>query len=385
MEKDPVFERNWQLAVRIVLLVFIIVFALYVLNKLTWVISLLVIAVLIVYTLAPLTNFLTGRGIPSTVAVLLVFALLFLAAFLFLYQLIPALIEELKSLTVYLATDYRHLLPQVFEKINNILAIETVNEILQYFMMRLPNNLQAVITSLSRLTGNIIARFSEVFIVIFLVFYLLRDIRSIKKGIIMTFPQKWRKEATVVLGILDSKVGAYLRGNILRCVAVGVMTWFALTLIGMPFALMLGILAGALNIIVYIGPYLAGIPAVLLALTPNTPHPLLIIAIYVLIQAIEAFLLTPLLLGRAVDLMPFSVIVSLLVGGKLFGFLGILLAIPVAAALKVLVFHYLHGDDYLPPKWQRTTERLSAGYKSFRNKISRLAAILASRIKKKEK
>ena len=62
MEKDPVFERNWQLAVRIVLLIFIIVFALFVLSKLTWVISLLVIAVLIVYTLAPLTSFLTGRA-----------------------------------------------------------------------------------------------------------------------------------------------------------------------------------------------------------------------------------------------------------------------------------------------------------------------------------
>jgi predicted PurR-regulated permease PerM len=100
-----------------------------------------------------------------------------------------------------------------------------------------------------------------------------------------------------------------------------------------------------LNIIVYVGPYLAAIPAVILSLTPDTPSIIVIIILYVVIQAADAFLLVPLLLGKAVDLRPFTIIVSLLIGGQLLGIIGIILAIPIAATLKVVIYHYYLKED----------------------------------------
>jgi hypothetical protein len=109
-----------------------------------------------------------------------------------------------------------------------------------------------------------------------------------------------------------------------------------------------------------------------LALTPDTPHPLLIVAIYALIQGIEAFLLTPLLLGKATDLMPFTVIVSLLIGAQLWGFIGILLAIPAAATLKVIIYRYCHGVDCSLSGTHHSSPALAAGYRAVIVKLRQL-------------
>ncbi|NLM46095.1 MAG: AI-2E family transporter [Firmicutes bacterium] len=372
MEKETLLEVYWRLALRIVLLITGIFILFYFVKSIIWVIGLLVVSVLIVYTLAPVTAFLNRLGIPNTISALIVFTLLICALVLFFSSFIPSLLAEMRSLVTYLSTDYNELWSQFMEYANKLLESDTIVQALRKLSEDLPRNIQTAIITLTVFTRNIFSRLFEIVIVLFLVFYLLRDLRKVKQAIVSFFPESIRQEAAVILGVLDQKVGAYLRGNVLRCLLVGVMTFIALELVGMPFALMLGILAGLLNIIVYVGPYLAGLPAVLLALAPGTPHPLLIIAIYVLIQGIEAFLLSPLLLGKAVDLMPFTVIVSLLIGGQLFGFLGILLAIPVAAALKVILYRYCHGVDCTLSSTARPSQALVDGCRSVVTKLHRL-------------
>ena len=118
------------------------------------------------------------------------------------------------------------------------------------------------------------------------------------------------------------------------------MTSIGLFVLKMPFALMLGGLAGLLNIIPYIGPILAAVPAVLLSLLPDTPNIFLVVGLYILVEIVDSFVFTPIFLGKAVDLSPLTVVVSVLIGGQLLGTLGIILAIPAAAICKVLLFHY---------------------------------------------
>ncbi len=338
-------EQAWQLSVKILLVIVSIVAAVWFINKITWVLSLLTFATLIVYSLSPLSSYLTKKGLPHYLSVLIVYFLLLFSTATFFYLLIPALLSEMRDLASYLANDYRYLLPQFITQIEELLINEDIASALQEFSMELPIMLQQAVLTLTAPIGNIFSFFTEAVIVLFIVFYMLRDLSSIKKSVLLLFPNGWRKEASHVLRTIDIKVGAYIQGNIVRCSIVGILTGVILTIIGMPFALMLGILAGILNIIVYIGPYLAGIPAVLLAFAPETPNPLIIIVLYVVIQAVDGFILTPLLLGRAVDLRPFTVIVSLLVGGKLLGFIGFILAIPVAATLKVVLYHYYIKED----------------------------------------
>lgn len=378
MDNNLKLKDYWHLSIRIIILLTVLVLLFFFIKNISWVISLLVIATLIVYCLSPIADFLTKRGIPNTLAVIFVFLLLLISFLLFFYFLIPEFIMELGELARFLATDYRYLLPEFVAELNTFLEIDSINQALQNFandlVNNLPSNLQTATLQITRITRSIVSHVVDAVLVLFLVFYLLRDLKAIKKGIISIFPKSWRKEAIVVLSTVDSKVGAYLRGNILLCLVVGILTGVALRSINMPFSLMLGILAGVLNIIVYVGPWLAGIPAVLLALTPNAPHPLLVISIYIVVQAIDAFILTPLLLGKAVDLMPISVIVSLLVGGQLFGLLGVLLAIPVTATLKVLIYYYLHGNDEHLSAARKPPPALAHGYQRLKKKVSALIA-----------
>ena len=140
----------------------------------------------------------------------------------------------------------------------------------------------------------------------------------------------------------------------MKCLFVGLLTWLGLTLLGMPFALMLGILAGAFNIILYIGPVVATIPALLLSIMPDTPNFFLVMLLYILVQILDAFVFTPVFLGKATDLSPLTILITILIGGQLMGLLGIILAIPITATLKVLLAHY-----YLDRRKNESSNHLS--------------------------
>lgn len=178
---------------------------------------------------------------------------------------------------------------------------------------------------------------------VFLVFYLVQDLEKVKQNLTLLFPQIYKENIVHLLSTIDAKVGAYIRGTLMKCLFVGLLTWLGLTLLGMPFALMLGILAGTLNIILYIGPVVAAIPALLISIMPTTPNIFLVLLIYILVQILDAFVFTPVFLGKATDLSPLTVIIIVLIGGQLMGLLGIILAIPITATLKVLLVHYYLG------------------------------------------
>ena len=126
----------------------------------------------------------------------------------------------------------------------------------------------------------------------------------------------------------------------MRCTAVGILSGTILFIIGFPYALLLGVLAGVLNIIYYIGPYLSIIPALLLSFSPDAPSPLLVIAIYVFVQAVDTIILSPLLLGRAVKIKAITVIVCMLIGQQLAGFLGMILSTPLAGVARGLIEYF---------------------------------------------
>jgi predicted PurR-regulated permease PerM len=145
----------------------------------------------------------------------------------------------MRALARYLATDYSYLLPQLIGQLEEILVNDSLIDALQNLSQELPCILQQAVTSATSVTVNFLSGLTDIVIVLFLVFYLLRDLDPLKKGIIRLFPPRWRKEATHVLEIIDLKVGSYLRGNFVRCAIVGILTGIALKLIGMPFALIL--------------------------------------------------------------------------------------------------------------------------------------------------
>lgn len=156
-------------------------------------------------------------------------------------------------------------------------------------------------------------------------------------GFVALFPAGRRERVREILGELYRTVQWWFLGQLASMTIIGLLFTVALFLIGIPFALLLGILSGLLAFIPFVGPIISIIPPILLALAQNPIAALWVILAYLVIQAIESNLVQPVVMSRAVSLHPVVIVFTLLIMGSLFGFVGLLLAVPLIAALQVLV------------------------------------------------
>lgn len=179
---------------------------------------------------------------------------------------------------------------------------------------------------------------TTLFVVLFLGIYLAASPQVYLGGVTHLFPLSQRGRVGELFEKLGATLGRWLLGQMLSMLVVGTLIAVGLTLLGIPLGLALGVLAGLLNFIPIIGSLLSGVPAVLLAFLVGPLHPLYVIGLYVLVNTgIESHLLVPLIQRYAVNLPPAIAVLALFLMGELFGFLGLLLAIPLAAALLVLI------------------------------------------------
>lgn len=339
-------DRETRLALKIVLFAAAVFILGWSVVKLAPVISLIIIAVFIVYCINPIVNFLISIKVRPLLAAMISSLLILIAVIMLFYLLIPGLIIEMRQLIIFLTTEFIQELPKLASQIEeidqrfNLQLTESFIEYSNQFVRQAPGNVQLILRNLTSISMGLVSRIWVLLALVFLVFYLVQDLDQAKQNLTLLFPQIYKENIVHLLSTIDAKVGAYIRGTLLKCLLVGLLTWLGLTLLGMPFALMLGILAGAFNIILYIGPVVATVPALLLSIMPETPNFFLVLLLYIFVQILDAFVFTPVFLGKATDLSPLTVIIIILIGGQLMGFLGIILAIPITATLKVLLVHY---------------------------------------------
>ncbi|MBI2878123.1 MAG: AI-2E family transporter [Candidatus Rokubacteria bacterium] len=179
--------------------------------------------------------------------------------------------------------------------------------------------------------------------ILFVAFYLLVDYDRIRDGVLRLFPGGGER-ARQAFGKMTRKVSRWVAGQLLLGLIMGVAVGIALTLFGIRYAYVLALVAAIGELIPVIGPILAAIPALLVALAVSPTTALLVLAFYVLIQQIEGNFLAPKLLQQTVGLHPITVIVALLIGAKLLGLLGALLAVPTAGIVQVLL------EEIRPPR-----------------------------------
>jgi predicted PurR-regulated permease PerM len=205
------------------------------------------------------------------------------------------------------------------------------------------SNVLARVTDIFSMALNILTSFV---VVLFVGLYLAIDPRLYEKGIVKLVPINQRLHAREILQELGYSLRWWLVGRISSMIIIGVLITVGLWLLGMPLALVLGLLAGLLEYIPNIGPILAAVPAVLVAFTQEQSQVLYVVALYLAVQALESYVITPLILKKAVSLPPAVTISVLVFFGVLFGFLGLLLATPLAVVLLVLV-KKLYVEDIL--------------------------------------
>lgn len=220
-------------------------------------------------------------------------------------------------------------------KINNYLA-----ELQNNFLKWLKSLAGSLTTSLGTIIGKITSITVTIVTVPFILFYMLKDGHRLVPNIQKAFPAKHEEQVAELLEKLNQTLSKYIAGQAIECLFVASFISLGYWLIGLPYAFLLGIFAGMTNIIPYLGPYIGIFPALILAMTVSNQVVLLVIIVCVVIQQVDGNLIYPNVIGKSLNIHPLTIIILLLVAGNLAGLLGMILAVPVYAVLKVVIKYF---------------------------------------------
>lgn len=196
----------------------------------------------------------------------------------------------------------------------------------------------ALFTSLATV-GNVLG---QLLLTVLLSVYLMLDYSRVNKSMLRMFPRPWQPRVLEFSDLAGTAVGGYVRGQLLIALFVGTVVAIGLTILGIPSALAIGFLAGAFNIIPYLGPIIGAVPAVLLAAPMGIGKIIGAIAVFLIANQIEGTFLSPLVLSKTTDLHPVTVLLSILIGASLLGFAGALIAVPLVALGKMALEKYYY-------------------------------------------
>jgi len=325
-----------------------------------------VASALLAYIGDPLADRLQRLKMPRTLAVIVVFLLTFLMLLLLVVLVGPLIRSQVTALFDALPEIARQFEQVWMPNIAGYLNIEAGDDVgIGAFLSRYSDMAGTwgtkVLVSVTKSGGAVAAAVLSLFLVPILTFYLLRDWDSILAHLGALLPSKQRETIVKLAQETDEVLGAFLRGQLLVMLALSIIYSVGLSLVGLKFAIAIGVVAGLVSFVPYLG-FVFGISlaGLTVALEPN-PLWLLagVVATFSIAQLLEGSILTPKLVGDRIGLHPVIIIFAVAAGGQLFGFFGILLALPAAAVLSVLVrFAY---NSYLKEHPEIVVEELVDG------------------------
>lgn len=299
---------------------------------------------LLYYLLNPIVDWLEKRKVSRTIGISIVFVLIGLLLVWGLAVAIPNIQEQVVSFVQNLPANIQKLELQLtsllqdkrFEQFRPtaLQAINQVNDQIISFAQRFSSSAVNWASHLISTASQIIV---AVLIMPFILFYLLRDGKGLNAYITQYLPTKWRAPIGTVLSDVNSQLSNYVRGQVTVAMIVTLMFSIMFSIIGLSYPVTLGILAGFLNLIPYLGSFLAMIPAVILGLIAGPFMLVKVLIVFMIEQTIEGRFVTPLIIGSSLNIHPITILFVLLTSGQMFGVLGVLLGIPIYASIKVLV------------------------------------------------
>ena len=317
-----------------------------------------VVGALIAYLGDPLTDWLERRGLGRGLAAGLVFLVIGALFTGVLIIMVPLLLSQLDTLIRGVPAAYEWIAQTVLPWLRGVFDLP--DEALPRLSVKrtLTENWQSVGKMMAAagryITGssvNFLVSMGNLVLIPVVAFYLLRDWDKLMPKVERLLPTHWQGTATRLARECDEVIGAFIRGQFLVMLALGGIYSVGLGLVGLKLAVLIGTLAGLASIVPYLG-FVVGIVAASVAavLQFQDPMPLVYVgAVFTVGQLIESYLLTPNLVGERIGLHPVAVIFAILAGGQLAGFIGILLALPVAAVIAVLLRHvheYYMGTEF---------------------------------------
>jgi len=280
---------------------------------------------IIMAAILPITNYLRKKHIPKLLAVLIPYFAIIILLFSLIIPLVPFVLQQLRSLIIGF--------PKYLSQTTSLLGMNIDTSHMQGY---LNGQLNTISSNALSVTTTVFGGLFTIITVFIVSLYLLLYNDSFKKSFAKLFHTRQQEKVLKTVGLINDKLGAWLQGQILLSFVIGLMTWIALMLLGIPFALPLAMVAGILEIVPTLGPTLSAIPAVIVALTISPTMGIVIVATYIMIQMLEGQLIVPKIMQRAVGLNPIAVILAVTIGTNLMGIVGALLSIPFISFIIVI-------------------------------------------------
>ncbi|MDR2464893.1 MAG: AI-2E family transporter [Streptococcaceae bacterium] len=358
-KKRPIFF-DWFLNNKIVtflLILFLILLNILVLTKVAWVFEPfqqfvqivgfpIILAVVFYYLLNPIVNYFETKKIPRAATIAVLFVLILGLLIWGIVVLIPNLekqIENFLKQVPYFVKTIDHKSKELLE--NGFFApfrerlLEWTNDLSKKILEFAQTASTHVIDGI----GNIVATITTVVLGLitmpFILFYLLLDGKDLLPKVLKAVPVRWRNATEKILVDMNGQISNYIRGQILVALAVAGLFLIGFKIIGLDYAVTIAISAGILNMIPYLGSFLAMLPALVLGVVGGPVFLLKVIVVFIVEQTLEGRLISPLVLGNQLKIHPVTILLVLLTSGKVLGLLGVIIGIPLYAVVKVLVTH----------------------------------------------
>jgi predicted PurR-regulated permease PerM len=329
---------------RFVIILFFIVIIGWLMYKLADLLTVVIVSFLIAYILDPVASFMEAKGLSRSNATTIIFLVFFMIIALNVWLVLPGVFSQLFVLQKQLTsggTDNLILALQDFIKSSaGAIDVESIDikGKLESFMTTVSGEVMVILSNI----GSIV---SAVAIIPFVVFFFLRDGRNMKKVFISYVPNRYFEITLNIMHKIDGQLGGYLRGQFTEATVVGVLGTIALVILNVKYSIIIGIFAGLANMIPYVGPVAGAVPAILVTLVNGGSMATIIYIViaFAIVQFIDNMIVQPIVLSKSVDLHPLIIVFAVLIGGKFFGLLGLLLAVPAAGMIKVTSSEIYYG------------------------------------------
>ena len=311
------------------------------------VVFLLFIAVVVGTVIRPLVNWLNQRGIPRIAGVILVYLLLLLLLAGFLWLLFPLIFEQGSTLAREVPGYYQSLRAEMLKDSNQLLV--RLGQLIPATLPGLntgiaPQTGEEVVASAEQVLGYVLLTAQVIFtaiVILVLTLYWAIDGPRLIKSCLLLVPQDQRDSIGELVSAMEGRIGFFIAGQGILCLVIGIMALISYTLIGLPNALVLALVAGVMEAVPLIGPLLGAVPAGLVALSIGPDRLIWVIIATVVIQQLENSLLVPRIMKKAVGVNPFVTLLALFAFSTLFGLAGALMAIPIAAMIQLVLNHFV--------------------------------------------
>ena len=306
----------------------------------------IILSAILYYLLVPIVDFFERKGVRRIYSIIVLYLIIIGVLTILIVLVIPLLRDQIMRLIV----SFPNLVNDIERMLEQVIGSQFLNQVQQTFdfnisdlAAQVSNQATTILNSTFAGIGNIIGSVSKTVMAIitvpFILFYLLKDGKKLPDYILNFLPIPMRSHTFTVLQEMNKQISSYIRGQIVVSFCIGVLMFIGFVIIGLDYAPVLAVIASFTSVVPYLGPAIAITPALIIAVVTSPYMLLKLIIVWTIVQLIEGKFISPQIMGRNLHVHPITIIFIIIIAGNLFGVVGILLAVPGYAVLKVITTH----------------------------------------------